>query len=82
MATGKDGNQSQPLVAAGILQGVGLAGFFDGILFHQLLQWHYVRAHLHRHLVFVAFRLAHRSAASVKSLRWGFAPGCRAVQPD
>ncbi|WP_434428064.1 DUF2243 domain-containing protein [Nannocystis pusilla] len=29
-----------PLVAAGIALGVGLGGFVDGILFHQLLQWH------------------------------------------
>jgi uncharacterized membrane protein len=28
------------LVAAGVLLGVGLGGFFDGILFHQILQWH------------------------------------------
>jgi uncharacterized membrane protein len=29
-----------PLVAAGILLGVGLGGFVDGILLHQILQWH------------------------------------------
>lgn len=29
-----------PLVAAGFLLGVGLGGFVDGILFHQILQWH------------------------------------------
>lgn len=29
-----------PLVAAGLLLGAGLGGFFDGIVFHQLLQWH------------------------------------------
>ncbi len=28
------------LVAAGTLLGVGLGGFIDGILFHQILQWH------------------------------------------
>ena len=28
------------VVAAGVLLGMGLGGFFDGILFHQLLQWH------------------------------------------
>jgi uncharacterized membrane protein len=27
-------------MAAGMLLGVGLGGFVDGILFHQLLQWH------------------------------------------
>lgn len=29
-----------PLVSAGVLLGVGLGGFVDGILFHQILQWH------------------------------------------
>jgi uncharacterized membrane protein len=28
------------LVAPGILLGTGLGGFFDGIVFHQILQWH------------------------------------------
>ncbi|TIM11871.1 DUF2243 domain-containing protein [Mesorhizobium sp.] len=27
---------------AGILFGLGLGGFFDGIVFHQLLQWHHM----------------------------------------
>lgn len=27
-------------IAAGMLLGVGLGGFVDGILFHQILQWH------------------------------------------
>ena len=30
----------RPLIAAGTLLGVGLGGFVDGIVFHQLLQWH------------------------------------------
>lgn len=29
-----------PLIAAGILMGAGLGGFIDGIVFHQILQWH------------------------------------------
>jgi len=29
-----------PMVAAGILLGTGLGGFVDGIVFHQILQWH------------------------------------------
>lgn len=28
--------------SAGIALGVGIAGSFDGILFHQILQWHHV----------------------------------------
>jgi uncharacterized membrane protein len=30
----------RPLISAGTLQGVGLGGFVDGIVFHQLLQIH------------------------------------------
>lgn len=29
-------------LAAGILFGLGLGGFFDGIVLHQLLQWHHM----------------------------------------
>jgi uncharacterized membrane protein len=29
-----------PIVAAGLLLGVGLGGFADGITLHQILQWH------------------------------------------
>ena len=28
--------------AAGIFFGLGLGGFFDGIVLHQLLQWHHM----------------------------------------
>lgn len=30
------------LVQAGVLLGLGLGGFFDGIVFHQILQWHHM----------------------------------------
>ncbi|RPD47117.1 DUF2243 domain-containing protein [Hymenobacter sediminis] len=29
-----------PLIAAGLLMGAGLGGFVDGIVLHQILQWH------------------------------------------
>jgi uncharacterized membrane protein len=29
-------------VSAGILFGLGLGGFFDGIVLHQMLQWHHM----------------------------------------
>jgi uncharacterized membrane protein len=32
----------QPLVTAGILLGLGLGGFVDGIVLHQVLQWHHM----------------------------------------
>jgi uncharacterized membrane protein len=30
----------KPLIAAGLLLGAGLGGFVDGIVLHQILQWH------------------------------------------
>src|SRR4028118_56910 len=39
----EQGNRSSLLVAAGILIGAGLlAGFVDGILLHEILQWHHM----------------------------------------
>ena len=31
-----------PLIAAGIFLGLGLGGFVDGIVLHQILQWHHM----------------------------------------
>ena len=30
------------LITAGVLLGIGLGGFFDGIVLHQILQWHHL----------------------------------------
>ncbi|MEA5597287.1 DUF2243 domain-containing protein [Rivularia sp. UHCC 0363] len=35
-------NQRKPLILAGICLGIGLGGFFDGIVLHQILQWHHM----------------------------------------
>lgn len=35
-----NGTNQKPLVTSGTFLGIGLGGFFDGILFHQLLQVH------------------------------------------
>jgi uncharacterized membrane protein len=32
----------RPIVLAGLVLGIGQAGFFDGIVLHQLLQWHHM----------------------------------------
>jgi uncharacterized membrane protein len=37
-----DGAAASFPVAAGVLLGLGLGGFFDGIVLHQLLQWHHM----------------------------------------
>jgi uncharacterized membrane protein len=34
--------QRKQLTIAGILLGLGLGGFFDGIALHQILQWHHM----------------------------------------
>lgn len=41
-ASQSDKSNRLPLIAAGILIGIGSGGFFDGIVFHQLLQWHHM----------------------------------------
>lgn len=35
-----EGTRVGPLVLAGILLGIGMGGFLDGIALHQILQWH------------------------------------------
>jgi uncharacterized membrane protein len=32
----------KPLITAGVLLGIGLGGFVDGIVLHQMLQWHHM----------------------------------------
>ena len=34
--------RAKPLVLAGVFLGLGLGGFFDGIVLHQILQWHHM----------------------------------------
>ena len=35
-------DRERPVVVAGVVLGLGLGGFFDGIVFHQVLQWHHM----------------------------------------
>ncbi|WP_392532957.1 DUF2243 domain-containing protein [Nostoc sp. C117] len=39
-------NRRTPLILAGIVLGLGLGGFLDGILLHQLLQWHHMLSNI------------------------------------
>jgi uncharacterized membrane protein len=32
----------RPVIIAGLFLGLGLGGFFDGIVLHQILQWHHM----------------------------------------
>jgi len=41
-AKSETNNQRKPLIVAGIVLGLGLGGFFDGIVLHQILQWHHM----------------------------------------
>jgi uncharacterized membrane protein len=41
MKAGERGNEGFPIFA-GLLLGLGLGGFFDGIVLHQVLQWHHM----------------------------------------
>jgi uncharacterized membrane protein len=38
----KQPQQPSSLIAAGLLIGMGFAGFFDSIVLHQILQWHHM----------------------------------------
>ena len=40
-----------PSQAVGVLFGVGLGGFVDGIVLHQILQWHHLVSHTDSHPV-------------------------------
>lgn len=40
MEQSKSNPRYSPLITAGILLGLGFGGLFDGILLHQILQWH------------------------------------------
>lgn len=40
-------NQRYPLITAGVVLGLGLGGFVDGILLHQILQWHHMLSSVH-----------------------------------
>jgi len=40
--------RSRPLLAPTLLLGIALGGFFDGILLHQVLQWHHLLSALER----------------------------------
>ncbi|MDZ8186740.1 MAG: DUF2243 domain-containing protein [Nostoc sp. ChiSLP02] len=39
-------NRRTPLIIAGVFLGLGLGGFVDGILLHQLLQWHHMLSNI------------------------------------
>src|SRR5919205_4026660 len=36
------GLKRSPMLTAGVVLGVGLGGFVDGIVLHQILQWHHM----------------------------------------
>ncbi len=46
-ATERDAHPSRPpSKASGLLYGVGFGGFVDGIVLHQILQWHHMVSHV------------------------------------
>lgn len=45
------------LIAPGVLLGVGLGGFVDGIVFHQLLQWHNLLSSVHPPIDLVSMKV-------------------------
>lgn len=47
----RTGDRSAPSRASGLLYGLGLGGFLDGIVLHQILQWHHMLSHVEDHPV-------------------------------
>ncbi len=48
-STPKDDPGARWFIGAGLLLGFGLGGFFDGIVLHQILQWHHMVSHVDRY---------------------------------
>jgi uncharacterized membrane protein len=46
-----------PIISAGLLLGAGLGGFVDGIVLHQILQWHNLLSSVHPPLDLVSMKL-------------------------
>ncbi|GAA0802304.1 DUF2243 domain-containing protein [Spirilliplanes yamanashiensis] len=44
-----DADRPPSLVLPGLLLGAGLGGFVDGIVLHQILQWHHMLSHTERY---------------------------------
>ena len=42
MSTATDGRLRARITVSTVLLGIGLGGFFDGIVLHQILQWHHL----------------------------------------
>ena len=42
MSSASSPSAFRPLILAGVFLGLSIAGFFDGIVIHQLLQWHHM----------------------------------------
>jgi uncharacterized membrane protein len=48
-AVSPDRAEPAPVTAPGILLGIGLGGFVDGIVLHQILQWHHLLSETERY---------------------------------
>src|SRR5215208_844540 len=46
-----DVTRRPPSRASGLLYGLGLGGFLDGIVLHQILQWHHMVSHVQQYPV-------------------------------
>lgn len=44
--TDESGSPRMPSKASGLLYGLGFGGFIDGIVLHQILQWHHMVSHV------------------------------------
>jgi uncharacterized membrane protein len=65
LAPVEPGAARRTLFRVAILQGVGLAGALDEILFHQLLQWHNLYVHTDQHGRIVSDGLLHLLSTAI-----------------
>jgi uncharacterized membrane protein len=59
-------------VRGGVLLGLGLGGFFDGIVLHQILQWHHLVSEVYRPTTLEHLKLNTLADGLFHALTWVF----------
>ncbi|NJL83936.1 MAG: DUF2243 domain-containing protein [Chloroflexaceae bacterium] len=61
----------RPLIVAGVILGLGQGGFFDGIVFHQLLQWHHLFSSVETDMTLAGLEVNTLGDGLFHLLNWG-----------
>lgn len=65
-------DRARPWQWGGVLLGIGLGGFFDGIVLHQILQWHHLVSAVHPPDTLEGLRLNTLADGLFHALTWTF----------